>query len=173
MLLGLAATASSTASAADFSHRAHLALKLECATCHASVTKSSRVEDNNLPGPEICLRCHETAPAIKQPRETALAHFPHDRHVPALPCLTCHKGVNTSEETTKANFPPMAQCIACHNQIDIPDSCYFCHARTMKLEPVTHGDLWVDAHSRVRRNAAERQSCQTCHGRNFHCAGCH
>jgi hypothetical protein len=162
-----------TASAADFSHRAHLALKLPCTTCHASVAKSARVEDNNLPKSEACLQCHESAPTIKQPRETALAHFPHEKHVAAIPCLTCHKGIDTAEVTSKANFPPMAQCVQCHNQVDIPDSCYFCHSKTMSLEPATHGNGWVDAHSRVRRVAAEKQSCQMCHGRNFHCAGCH
>jgi hypothetical protein len=162
-----------TASGADFSHRAHLALKLECSSCHASVTKSSRVEDNNLPKAEVCLQCHESAPAIKQPREIALAHFPHDKHVAAIPCLTCHKGINTSDVTSKANFPPMTQCVTCHVQTEISDSCYFCHAKSMNLEPASHGALWVDAHSRVRRAAAEKQACQMCHGRNFRCAGCH
>ncbi|HTB16332.1 MAG TPA: cytochrome c3 family protein [Bryobacteraceae bacterium] len=57
-LLALAANAWT----ADFSHRAHLALKLECTTCHASVTKSSRVEDNNLPKAEACIACHNPAP---------------------------------------------------------------------------------------------------------------
>jgi hypothetical protein len=159
--------------AADFSHRAHLALKLECTTCHASVTTSSRVEDNNLPKPEACIRCHNPSPAIKKPREAALAHFPHSKHVGTIQCLTCHKGINTSEVTGKANLPPMAQCVTCHNQTDIPDSCYFCHAKTMNLEPAGHGEGFVDAHSRVHRDAVAKQSCQMCHGRNFHCAGCH
>jgi len=154
-----------TASAADFSHRAHLALKLECTGCHTSVTESSRAEDNNLPKPEVCAECHDPAPAIEQPRPTPLARFPHDKHVGAIPCLTCHKGVDT--------FPPMALCVTCHNKVDIPDSCYFCHAKTMNLEPAGHGEGFVDAHSRVRRDAAAKQSCQMCHGKNFHCAGCH
>jgi hypothetical protein len=162
-----------TLSAADFSHRAHLALKLECTTCHASVKQSARVEDNNLPKPEACIACHNPAPPIKQPRQVALARFPHDKHVAAIPCLTCHKGINTSEVTSKANFPPMALCVTCHQQTEISDSCYFCHAKSMNLEPPGHGDGWVDAHSRVRRNVAEKQSCQMCHGRNFRCAGCH
>lgn len=132
-----------------------------------------RVEDNNLPQPEVCLECHETAPAIKQPRAFPLTRFPHAKHVGAIPCLVCHKGIDTSEATSAANFPSMAQCVMCHNQVDIPDSCYFCHAKTMSLEPASHDQHWVDAHSRVHRDAAQKATCQTCHGRDFHCAGCH
>ncbi|HVO96711.1 MAG TPA: cytochrome c3 family protein [Bryobacteraceae bacterium] len=163
----------SSLSAADFSHRAHLAQGLECTHCHVSVTKSTRVEDNNLPRPEVCLECHEAAPAIKRPREFPLARFPHARHAGAIPCLGCHKGIDTADVTSNANFPAMAQCVMCHSQVDIPDSCYFCHAKTMNLEPASHDIHWVDAHSRTRRDAAQKASCQTCHGRNFHCAGCH
>jgi hypothetical protein len=175
LVQGLAALAalSTVLSGADFSHRAHLALKLECTTCHASVKTSARVEDNNLPKPEACIGCHNPAPAIKQPREFPLSRFPHSKHVAAIPCLTCHKGIDKSDVTSKANFPAMAQCLTCHVQTDTGDGCYFCHAKTMNLEPATHGSLWVDAHSRVRRTVAEKQSCQMCHGRNFHCAGCH
>ena len=172
MLVALAAAAS----AADFSHRAHLAMKMECATCHVSVSKSTRVEDNNLPPASVCSQCHDEV-AIKQPRVLPLAKFPHSKHVAAIPCLTCHKGIDKSEVTSLANFPAMSQCIACHGPgnapADIPDSCYFCHIKTMKLTPETHGQGWVDAHSRTHRDVAEKQSCQVCHGRNFRCAGCH
>jgi hypothetical protein len=172
-LVVFAALSSGVAFGADFSHPAHLALKLECTTCHVSVTKSTRVEDNNLPKPEVCLECHETAPAMKQPRDFPLAHFTHEKHVAMIQCLTCHKGIDTAAVTSKANFPAMRECVTCHNQVDIPYSCYFCHAKTMPLEPASHDTHWVDAHSRAHRDVAEKASCQTCHGRNFHCAGCH
>jgi hypothetical protein len=81
--------------------------------------------------------------------------------------------MNTADVTSKANFPAMAQCVTCHVQKEISDSCYFCHAKSMNLEPATHGDKWVDAHSRAHRVAAEKLECQMCHGKNFHCAGCH
>ena len=42
----------------EFSHRLHLAQKLECAACHTSVMRSARVEDNNLPQRAVCLGCH-------------------------------------------------------------------------------------------------------------------
>jgi Cytochrome c3 len=158
--------------AADFSHRAHLAMGMECTTCHVTAAASTRVEDNNLPPARVCAGCHDSV-AVKEPRATAVAHFSHATHVKALACVKCHAGMETSEVTSKANFPPMATCVGCHRQVDMPDSCWTCHAKTMRLRPETHVVEWVDSHSRVRRTAVEKQACGVCHGTGFHCAGCH
>jgi predicted CXXCH cytochrome family protein len=160
------------ASAADFSHRVHLAMKLECATCHTTAATSTRAEDNNLPSRQVCLRCHQDA-AIKQPTPTAVAHFNHQLHVKMRPCTGCHRGLEKSDVTSKANFPVMAECMGCHRTFDIPDSCWKCHAQTMRLLPADHVTDFLDSHSRVKHSAAEKQSCEVCHGNNFHCAGCH
>ena len=169
--LALAALAAE-ACAAEFSHRVHIALKLECVTCHVSAAASRRVEDNNLPPREVCLKCHQDA-TIKQPRPTALAHFSHQQHVRVRPCAGCHRGIETSEVTSKANFPPMADCVVCHNRVEIPNSCWMCHAKTMRLTPESHVPDFIDSHSRVKHSAEEKRSCEVCHGRNFTCAGCH
>jgi hypothetical protein len=164
--------AATIAQGADFSHRAHLAMGFQCTACHVSVTTSTRAEDNNLPPRAVCLGCHQDV-AIKSPRPTALARFNHEKHVTAITCLQCHRGMDQSEVTSAANFPPMASCIVCHNQVDIPVSCAFCHAQTMKLLPANHVVDFIDTHSRVKHSAPEKQACEICHGRNFHCAGCH
>jgi predicted CXXCH cytochrome family protein len=161
-----------TASAADFSHRAHLEMGLGCTSCHVSAGSSTRAEDNNLPTRQVCLTCHEDA-AIKQPRPSPVAHFNHQQHVKMLACTQCHRGMETSDATSKANFPAMAQCLGCHSQVDIPDSCYKCHAKSMRLTSPDHVVDFIDSHSRVKHSPAQKQDCEVCHGRTFTCAGCH
>jgi Cytochrome c3 len=160
------------AQAADFSHRDHLSFGLECTSCHVSASKSTRAEDNNLPPREVCQGCHEAA-FIKPPRATAVAHFNHSRHVPAIACVKCHHGIDQSTVTSKANFPVMADCMVCHAKFDMPESCWFCHSKSMQLRPSDHVEDFIDQHSRVKHTAAAKASCDVCHGPDFHCAGCH
>ena len=110
---------------------------------------------------------------MKQPRSTAVAHFNHQIHVKVLTCTRCHHGMETSDVTSKENFPAMAECLACHTQVDIPDSCYTCHAKTMRLMPPDHVTDFIDSHSRVKHSPVQKQACEVCHGRSFTCAGCH
>jgi len=147
-------------------------LGLECVACHASAAKSTRAEDNNLPSKQVCLDCHQDV-TIKAPRETAVARFNHEKHVAMLRCLDCHHQIDQSDVTSKANFPAMAECMACHSKVDMPESCYFCHAKSMRLTPADHVADFIDSHSRKKHSAAERASCEVCHGPEFHCAGCH
>ncbi|MBZ5602145.1 MAG: cytochrome c3 family protein [Acidobacteriia bacterium] len=145
---------------------------LGCTSCHVSATTSTKAEDNNLPRREVCLSCHGDA-EIPEPRTTAVAHFNHQLHLKIRTCTDCHRGMDTAMVTSKENFPPMAQCISCHTQVDIPDSCYQCHAKTMKLTPSSHVADFIDSHSRVKHSAVEKQACEVCHGKTFTCAGCH
>lgn len=170
---GLALAALPAARAADFSHRQHLALKVACLNCHASALVSTRVEDNNLPRAGSCRGCHgqEFSYAFKQPREFFLARFPHRAHV-ASPdsCGGCHRGMAEAATTSRANFPVMAECIACHNKILLPDSCVQCHTPGPRLRPETHTRDFVDSHNRPN---VKREGCAVCHGQKFTCAGCH
>jgi hypothetical protein len=185
---------------APFAHKTHLALKLECVACHASIPASTKVEDNNLPEKAVCLGCHAEA-SIKAPRETRLARFSHRTHTklgniaPVLraavasgvylappgnlrnqltgtnACLACHRGIDQSVETGNAHFPHMADCLVCHNKIDPPDSCQFCHAGDQNLKPATHTPDYLDRHTSGK--GLDRSTCATCHGRRFTCLGCH
>jgi Cytochrome c3 len=150
----------------------HLGMGLNCQSCHVSVASSTRAEDNNLPQREVCRACHGDV-QIKPPRATAVAHFSHQQHVKALPCTRCHHGIETSDVTSKANFPAMAECLTCHTQVDIPDSCYTCHAKTMRLMPADHVTDFIDSHSRIKHSPDQKQACEVCHGPAFTCAGCH
>ncbi len=46
------------------------------------------------------------------------------------PCLACHHGIDNSDGTSKSTFLAMADCLVCHNKVDPPISCGFCHARS-------------------------------------------
>jgi hypothetical protein len=161
-----------TAAAADFSHRMHTSMGLGCTSCHVAAPASTRASDNLLPTRDVCLSCHGDV-TIKQPRVTAVAHFNHELHLKIRTCTQCHHEIETSEATSKANFPGMTECISCHTQVDIPDSCYKCHDKSMRLIPSDHATDFIDSHSRVKHSVDQKQACEVCHGRSFTCAGCH
>ena len=195
-------TAAAAWAAPPFSHRVHLALKLECVTCHAAALKSTRVEDNLLPPKQVCLECHEDA-AIPSPPVVAIAKFSHELHLrmgnvaPILAaaidhnnylqpvddirrhlstknaCGACHRGMEESDQVTKAALPQMADCLVCHTQIEPPFSCEDCHAKGAQLTPPSHATPhFLDAHSSGRLQL-DKSTCAVCHGRTFQCMGCH
>jgi hypothetical protein len=180
----------------------HLAAKLECTGCHAAALTSMRVDENLLPKQDVCLKCHKTA-AIGTPPTTRLARFDHQLHLKlgnvapliaaaidkktyvATPpadlraqldtqnaCEGCHRGLETSDRPERSALPQMADCLVCHNQIDPPYSCEFCHAKEAKLTPVSHTPDFLDTHTSGKLNL-DKTTCAVCHGRRFHCLGCH
>jgi hypothetical protein len=198
--LGLA-SAQTAQTNRPFSHRLHLALKLECVRCHPAAVASTRAEDNLLPEKQVCLSCHKDV-SIPPPPATHVARFNHALHLklgnlaPVLaraidsktylsppgetrtqlngtnPCEACHRGLEKSDVVSPTAMPRMADCLVCHSQIDPPDSCGFCHAQTMKLKPASHTPDFLDSHT--RKNAAlNKSTCAVCHGRKFTCLGCH
>jgi len=181
--------------AQPFSHRIHLAAKLECSVCH--------VGDNLLPAKSACLKCHKTA-EIGAPMVTRLARFDHQPHLklgnlapliagaidkktylstpagPELraqlntqnPCEACHRGLEVSDRPDRSGLPQMADCLVCHNQIDPPYSCEFCHAKGATLKPASHTPDFLDTHTSGKLSL-DKTTCAVCHGRKFHCLGCH
>jgi hypothetical protein len=188
--------------AQPFSHRIHLAAKLDCSVCHAAAANSSRLDDNLLPAQGVCLKCHKTA-EVGTPMATRLARFNHQLHVkmgnlapviaaaidkktylspagPELrsalntqnPCEACHRGLEASDRPDRSGLPQMADCVVCHNQIDPPYSCEFCHAKGAKLTPASHTPDFLDTHTSGKLEL-DKTTCAVCHGRKFHCLGCH
>ena len=178
-----------------------LPAKLTCIACHASVQTSTRLEDNNLPAVAVCLGCHKEA-AIGAPKPTILTRFDHQKHLAlgniapilrgaidsktylsppgdirrhldsANACAACHRGMEESTALAKTDFPQMADCLVCHNKVDPPFSCEFCHAKGAALKPANHAPDFIDAHNRKNANL-DKASCAVCHGRKFTCLGCH
>lgn len=199
--------AAAAQSAPPFSHRVHLAAKLDCAACHPAAPGSTSLDDNLLPQPDVCLRCHKTAVigAPPAPPEGAphLARFNHRLHLQmgnlapiiaaaidkktylATPapdlrarlstrnaCAACHRGLEDSDRPDRAALPQMADCLVCHNQIDPPYSCEFCHAKEARLRPASHTPDFLDTHT-TGKLGLDETTCAVCHGRHFRCLGCH
>lgn len=87
-------------------------------------------------------------------------------------CEACHRGLGESDRISAVNMPQMADCLVCHNKVDPPDSCVFCHPADAQLKPASHTPDFLDAHNRKNANL-DKASCAVCHGRKFTCLGCH
>lgn len=59
-----------------FAHRAHD--RLACSTCHAAVEQSEQTSDVNLPGKEVCQRCHVDGVRQSAGTQCSLCHLYHD-----------------------------------------------------------------------------------------------
>lgn len=202
LIAALLAAGGAGAQDKPFSHRQHLALKLQCSTCHTTAAASTAAQDNNLPPAAACRSCHldgrrgKTAPSKRQ-----VARFNHQLHakfgnVAALlrsaiaadkyldvrkpehldttnPCAGCHHGIEQSDDVRAASvFPQMADCLICHNRIDPPFSCEKCHNNVASLKPANHSPDFIDKHNRTK-NTLDKSNCASCHGKQFTCLGCH
>ena len=190
-----------TAAAQPFSHRLHRKLGLECLSCHPQAAVSAVVTDNLLPSREACAACHKEV-TLRSPAASLLTKFSHAQHVgfgniaPVIAaaidgktyvsppgdirrhlnsknaCAACHRGIEESDQVTRAHLPQMADCIVCHPKIDPPFSCRQCHAPGPHLMPADHTANLVDTHSSGKLKL-DKASCVVCHGRRFTCLGCH
>jgi predicted CXXCH cytochrome family protein len=88
----------------------------------------------------------------------------------AAQCTACHRGLEASDTITPAHFPHMADCLVCHNKIELPFSCVTCHGEKAKLRPADHTADFEDRHSSPKML---KVGCAVCHGRTFTCRGCH
>jgi len=204
LLFCVALTGGAALTAAPFSHRLHLQMKLECTGCHKAAAASTKVEDNLLPAKPVCLECHEDSevqiPAPPAVRITRFSHAQHlkmanvapviaaaidkkdylqppgdiRRHLTAAnQCQACHRGLEESDQVTSAALPQMADCLVCHNQIDNPFSCENCHGKNIaSLKPANHTPDLLDTHTSGKLGL-DKTTCAVCHGRTFHCLGCH
>src|SRR5207245_5846550 len=112
---------SASSAAEPFSHELHLKLpaKPQCVSCHASVTSSTRVEDNNLPPVAICLGCHKEA-SVSQPRPTLLARFNRKQHL----ALGNIAPVIRVAIDSKTYLSPAGDL---RRHLDSPNPCAACH----------------------------------------------
>lgn len=61
---------------AEFSHRPHA--KLDCADCHGDLKESRDTTEVNLPGKELCQKCHRPEAARSAGTQCVLCHSYHD-----------------------------------------------------------------------------------------------
>lgn len=129
-----------------FSHKAHLALKLQCAQCHAMPDPGDFAR---LPATSVCMTCHiavkkdsphiaKLAEAHNEARKIAWApvyripdyvSFNHKKHVSVdgVSCETCHGPVREREVMRREKDIGMQACMDCHRAKGARNDCTLCH----------------------------------------------
>jgi hypothetical protein len=155
-----------------FSHARHDGE--ECATCHTRVAARALATSDDLPGMQLCLRCHDGRRAgdrcatchptqpdgrIQTSFESGLLTPPswmHDaEHDPQW--ASRHEAVATARSDL---------CAECHQQHE----CLACHDGEVRPRDVHPGD-WLAAHDEEARAGDLR--CQSCHRAQSFCRTCH
>jgi predicted CXXCH cytochrome family protein len=165
--------------AQTFSHRVHLQLKLNCLSCHANASSSTRVEDNLLPNPAICLSCHSAGgkgvggkapalaggPAIKPPRVSHIAKFSHQRHLQmgnVAPVIAAAIQSGKYLGSTGAAIRPLLD-----NAVQSKNACTACHRGMEQSDAVSDAAFPQMADCLVCHSKIEPPfSCTTCHAEN-------
>jgi hypothetical protein len=129
-----------------YSHKTHLALGLECSTCHTNPDPGKLM---TFPATSTCMSCHATVakskPAIQKlaafaksqqdvPWVRVYAVLPgvnwtHRKHLDAgMKCETCHGEVAQMDAMSEAmSVTTMGVCISCHKANNAPTVCQTCH----------------------------------------------
>jgi hypothetical protein len=175
-----------------FSHRAHIALDIECTDCHSGADSS---DEPGMPKPGTCRICHADRDAEKPEgqrvdvlfvdgalqavRRGALTDevvFSHQRHVESgVACDACHVGIAENDDALALPAASMDACTQCHATRSVSNACATCHTQIdSDVRPPSHGGNWSQLHGRVCRAGADRvmDRCELCH-RETDCASCH
>lgn len=128
-----------------YSHKTHLALGLECNSCHKNADPGSFM---GFPANSFCMSCHQAikteSPHIQKLAAGAEAgetipwervyeiekyvYFSHRVHINAgATCKTCHGPVRERDVMTKEVAHNMKSCMACHEAQQAPNDCGTCH----------------------------------------------
>jgi len=124
--------------------------------------------------------------------------FSHKTHA-SVDCLTCHEGVQGSEEAVGRHYPDMPKCAGCHDK-EFMEKCENCHTNSKKAVKLrrTQTDVIFSHKSHIPRVSdegclkchknivkattvdqsilAEMESCTPCHSARWHelqCSSCH
>jgi hypothetical protein len=130
-----------------YSHKKHLALGLECRTCHVNPAPGTLMA---FPPTVLCMGCHQgiaaDRPAIQKLATFAASGKPipwirvyrlpdyvywkHTTHLEArVPCADCHGPVAERDVIAQeTNVVTMVGCLSCHNKRQVFTDCGDCHA---------------------------------------------
>ena len=163
----MALIALGSAAAAPFSHKLHLKLKPDCASCHVSAAASTKASDNNLPVKDACVQCHKDERKIKPPATTLVANFNHQFHlkfgnlsplfvaaIQKQTYLAAPKALPRPEDTARHLSGNKNACVACHRGLAESDQ-------------VSHENFPQMADCLVCHNKIDPPfSCSTCHAKS-------
>lgn len=130
-----------------YSHKKHVALGLECRTCHVNPAPGTLM---TFPATSFCMTCHQ-AVAVDRPEIQKLAAYAksgkpipwvrvykladyvfwkHATHLqPDITCADCHGPVAERDVLSQeTNIVTMAGCMACHDKRQVLTDCGDCHA---------------------------------------------
>lgn len=173
-----------------------------CQDCHSGAASSTEASDSLMPSVAACAKCHGPGsisdpaeltvskfnhrlhgaiPGVGPMIAAAMRSRSYlgpvseeraDKLEEAEGCMVCHLGVLASSAGPKAAYPPMADCLVCHTDVEAPFTCEKCHDAGPHLMPASHTGQYLEQHSRPGY-LKETESCAVCHGREFTCLGCH
>ena len=129
-----------------YSHKKHLALGLDCKTCHVNPDAGKLM---TFPDTAKCMQCHVTIakdkPAIQKLAQYAKSKqaipwvrvytvlpgvaWSHRPHLQAgVACETCHGPVREMEQMSEVtSVTTMYSCLSCHEMNHAKSSCDTCH----------------------------------------------
>ena len=135
-----------------YSHKQHLALGLQCRTCHVNPDAGKLM---TYPPTAFCMGCHQTIaadrPSIQKLAEFAASGKPvpwvrvyqvpdyvfwqHGSHLEAkVDCAECHGPVAERDVITlETNVVKMLGCVTCHDKRQAFTDCGACHAPRQNL----------------------------------------
>jgi hypothetical protein len=137
-----------------YSHKTHLALKLQCQTCHSNPDPGNQM---TFPATSTCMTCHANI-AKDKPAIVKLAEFSksgqlipwvrvyqvtpgvtwtHRKHLQAgMQCVMCHGDLSQLDAIAQTtSVTSMASCISCHQSHKAPTACATCHAWPTEQSP--------------------------------------
>ena len=129
-----------------------------------------------------CSACHGKMDAIYTYKDVDVTHAKHiDR---SISCSICHEGVVHGDKVDGKHKPTMPTCFQCHDGVQAPKDCNFCHARSVgppeAFNPAfrqqhasseqPHPEGFLQSHGVTARN--ETESCLRCHTSQY-CQACH
>lgn len=128
-----------------YSHKTHLALGLECASCH---TNPDPGESMGYPPEAFCMTCHQAIkaesphiqklaaaagenkplPWVRVYRLKDYVFFSHRVHIQAgTACETCHGPVRERDVIAPEVEHSMRSCMECHKANNAREDCKACH----------------------------------------------
>ena len=130
-----------------YSHKTHVALGLQCQTCHTNPDPGSLM---TFPATDTCMTCHivaatektsimrlqefaeseQTIPWVRIYAVTPGVTWSHRAHLLAgVQCETCHGDISQTEAVSESTaILAMATCIRCHETRAASIECVTCHA---------------------------------------------
>jgi len=146
-----------------FSHKKHLAKRIECDFCHEKAPGSRNAADDLIPDEEVCSTCHEIDRAHPEKRSPKLA-----ARGLANDCALCHPGFTPGAEVARVVMPAPNLKFDHKVHVDKKIECTRCHGDLSKIELADRTqlpamELCLSCHDSRKAPLHAASRCTTCH----------